>query len=125
MGVEPYLIRSSVIAVVAQRLVRTICQKCKEEYVSQDYSDDSRHIKSYKGKGCRECRNTGFRGRTGLFEVITLDENIRELVVAKTPVEIIREAARKSGARSLREEGLRKARDGITTVEEVLRVTPS
>ena len=124
MGVEPFLISSSVIGVVAQRLVRTICPKCKEEHISPGLSDN-KEIKSYKGRGCKECRNTGYKGRTGLYEIIILDENIKKLIMAKTPASSIKEAVRKCGARSLREEGLSKARAGITTIEEVLRETPT
>lgn len=122
MGIEPFLISSSVIGVVAQRLVRIICPNCKEEYIPRGWSEN-KDIKLYKGQGCKQCKHTGYKGRTGLFEIIVIDEHIRELIMTKTPASLIKEAAAKHGAVSLREDGLSKVETGITSIEEVLRVT--
>ena len=131
MGVEPFLITSTVRAVIAQRLVRTICEKCKEpcqpgkaELEDLGLSDDmAKGMKFYKGKGCSECNNSGYRGRTGLYELFILDDNIKELVVKRTSSSVVRDAARKAGMKTLREYGLGKVLEGATTVEEVLRET--
>ena len=131
MGVEPFLITSTVRAVIAQRLVRRICEKCKEpcqpgkaELEDLGLSDDmAKGMKFYKGKGCSECNNSGYRGRTGLYELFILDDNIKELVVKRTSSSVVRDAARKAGMKTLREYGLGKVLEGATTVEEVLRET--
>ena len=104
MGVEPFLISSSVIGVLSQRLVRTICSECK-------------------GKGCNVCLQTGLKGRLGIFELMIPDEQIRELITAKTSADQIRKAAIKAGMQLLRENGQEKVNNGITTTEEVMRVT--
>ncbi len=104
MGVEPFLISSSVIGVLSQRLVRTICGGCK-------------------GKGCKECLQTGLRGRIGIFELMIPDENIRELITAKASADQIRKTAIEAGMQLLRKDGKEKVNDGITTKEEVVRVT--
>jgi len=132
MGVEPFLVSSSVIGVLAQRLVRTICKDCKEEYVPTEEElkdigllDEPRttNIKFYKGKGCAKCMNTGYKGRIGIFELMILDDSIRNLVIGKVPTEEIRKKAIASGMTTLKEEGIQKIKEGITTAEEVLRVT--
>jgi len=125
------LITSTVRAVIAQRLVRRICEKCKEpcqpgkaELEDLGLSDDmTKGMKFYKGKGCSECNNSGYRGRTGLYELFILDDNIKELVVKRTSSSVVRDAARKAGMKTLREYGLGKVLEGATTVEEVLRET--
>jgi type II secretory ATPase GspE/PulE/Tfp pilus assembly ATPase PilB-like protein len=130
MHVEPFLISSSIIGVIAQRLVRVICKNCKEEYtpskeiidmLSQEKEID-RNIKLYRGKGCPLCKNTGYLGRTSIFEIILLDEEIRSLIVSKASSSVIKETALKKGMKTLRDSGLEKAINGITTIEEVLRV---
>ncbi len=129
MGVEPFLISSSVIGVVAQRLVRTICLRCKEEYTPSpellakvDWSDKE-DLKLYRGKGCQECKHTGYKGRTGLFEIIVVDAEIRKLIMTKVAANSIKEVVRKAGVKSLQSEGLDKVLTGVTTIEEVLRET--
>jgi len=104
MGVEPFLISSSVIGALSQRLVRTICAECK-------------------GKGCKGCLQTGFRGRIGIFELLIPSEKIRGLITAKTSADEIRKAAIEAGMQLLREDGQKKVESGITTIQEVMRVT--
>ncbi|MBI5044262.1 MAG: type II secretion system ATPase GspE [Nitrospirae bacterium] len=129
MGIEPFLIASSLMIVVGQRLVRKVCQKCKrvykptEELIKELGIPDSKDITFVEGAGCQDCRGTGYSGRIALFEVLVIDEDIRNLIVAKASSTTIRTAAFKTGFTGLREEGLDKAIKGITTLEEVLRVT--
>ena len=136
MDVETFLISSSVIGVIAQRLVRVICEKCKEEYIpgkdvlkgldikanSNSDGNDDGEVKLYRGKGCSFCKNTGYYGRTSIYELVVLDEEIRELIISKASSNIIKEAAIKKGMKTLKDSGLEKALQGITTIEEVLRV---
>jgi general secretion pathway protein E/type IV pilus assembly protein PilB len=129
MGVEPFLISSSVEAVLAQRLVRTICRNCKEEFVPEqpellpaDFGY-KRGEKLWRGRGCRDCLNTGYAGRRGVFELLILDDEIREMVVNRKSASQILPVARKNGLRLLREDGWRQVRNGLTTPEEVLRAT--
>ncbi len=129
MGVEPYLVASSLEAVLAQRLVRVLCPHCKQP----DNSATAQIRKAklgiavektiYKSVGCRECRNTGFFGRHAIFEWMDTDEDIRRLVLSNASTDQIREAARKQGMKMLAEDGWRLVRAGITTIEEVLSVT--
>jgi len=129
MGVEPYLVASSLEAVLAQRLVRVLCTHCKQP----DNSPTAQTLKAklgipantiiYKSIGCRECRNTGFFGRHAIFEWMDTDQEIRQLVLQSASTDQIRAAARKQGMKSLAEDGWRLVRQGITTVEEVLSVT--
>jgi general secretion pathway protein E/type IV pilus assembly protein PilB len=129
MGVEPYLVASSLEAVLAQRLVRVLCTHCKQP----DNSPTAQTLKTklgipanttiYKSVGCRECRNTGFFGRQAIFEWMDTDQEIRQLVLQNASTDQIRAAARKQGMKSLAEDGWRLVRQGITTVEEVLSVT--
>jgi general secretion pathway protein E/type IV pilus assembly protein PilB len=129
MGVEPYLVASSLEAVLAQRLVRVLCTHCKQP----DNSPTAQTLKVklgipanttiYKSIGCRECRNTGFFGRHAIFEWMDTDQEIRQLVLQSASTDQIRAAARKQGMKSLAEDGWRLVRQGITTVEEVLSVT--
>jgi len=128
MGVEPFLVSSTLAAAMAQRLVRTICQECKEAYEPdrEQLPPDFKlapGAKLYRGAGCRKCRDTGFRGRTGLFELVTIDDDLREKIMGRVAAgEIIRTAV-KNGLRVLREDGWMKVRAGITTPQEVMRST--
>ncbi|MBM3860100.1 MAG: type II/IV secretion system protein [Verrucomicrobia bacterium] len=129
MGVEPYLVASSVEAVLAQRLVRVLCEQCKQP----DTSPAAQAFKAkvgipadvtiYKSVGCRECRNTGFLGRHAIFEWLDTDTEIRKLVLQNASTDQLRDAARRGGMSTLAEDGWRLVRAGITTVEEVLSVT--
>ncbi|MBL7158291.1 MAG: Flp pilus assembly complex ATPase component TadA [Candidatus Omnitrophica bacterium] len=129
MGVEPFLITSSLILVVAQRLVRRICLNCREEYKITDETARKLKLKAgvkrvaYHGKGCKECRSTGYRGRVGLAETLVLSPKIRELVMKKAQEYEIKAASRREGMTTLRENGIEKALRGETTLEEILRVT--
>ncbi len=128
MRIEPFLISSSVIGVLAQRLVRVICEKCKEEYppppeiLKELDLDQNNQVKLYRGAGCPLCKDTGYYGRTSIYEILELDERIRSLILSKTSSDIIKEESIKKGMKTLRESGLEKALQGITTIEEVLRV---
>lgn len=127
MGVEPFLISSSVIGILAQRLVRVICKHCKEKYTPSAEMLKDIGVKSaalfYKGKGCEDCKNTGYMGRIGIFEFLRMSEEVRKMVVAKASADEIKRKAVEEGMRSLREDGLDKVKRGITTIEEILRVT--
>jgi general secretion pathway protein E len=132
MGIEPYLISSSVVAVMAQRLLRVICPECKRPYTPDEQvlslwgnSNKVSVIEGqlYKGPGCENCLDTGYLGRTGIFELLVIDDNIKELISKRSGSHIIKEAAIEKGMSTLREDGLRKALAGETTLEEVCRVT--
>jgi type II secretory ATPase GspE/PulE/Tfp pilus assembly ATPase PilB-like protein len=131
MGVEPYLINSSLICVVAQRLVRKICTHCKEEYVVKPEVlaslklklDTSKEVKFFRGKGCTNCFNMGYIGRIGIAEVLILSSSIRNLILAKAQEHLIKQKAREEGMRTLREDGISQVLKGVTTIEEILRVT--
>ncbi|MBI2495453.1 MAG: Flp pilus assembly complex ATPase component TadA [Candidatus Omnitrophica bacterium] len=127
MAVDRFLIASSVIGILAQRLVRVICPRCKESYRATAQRASEIQLKEgtvlFRGKGCAACRQSGYKGRIGIFEVMAVTEAIKDLLIAKTPDHELREAARKAGMRTLREDGFAKALAGVTTVEEVLRVT--
>ncbi|MCS7201191.1 MAG: type II secretion system ATPase GspE [Dictyoglomus sp.] len=132
MGIEPFLISSSLLGAVAQRLVRKICPNCKTSYeptseeleiLESHLHIDVKNITLYKGKGCSNCNNRGYKGRTAIHEVMVIDDDIRELILKKVSKETIREAARRKGMNTLREDGLFKVLEGITTIEEVMRVT--
>jgi general secretion pathway protein E len=127
MGIEGFLVSSSLIGVLAQRLVRMICPVCKEPFKPQHELVDKLHLKdneeTYHGKGCDECRHTGYRGRTGIFEFMVIDSELRQLILERSSADIIRKKAVANGMHVLRENGWEKVRQGITTVEEVLRVS--
>jgi len=129
MGLEPYLVASSLEVVVAQRLVRLICPKCKEETPKGDIDllrsefGDLVPQKLYRGRGCRNCQNTGYRGRTGIFELMLCNDEIRSLILERAPSHEIRKVAIKDGMRNLREDGWRLVAEGRTTIEEVFRNT--
>jgi len=131
MGVESYLMASTVEAIVSQRLVRMLCQQCKEEYTPSQEElrklgvsiGEIKDSKLYKAKGCPACNNIGFIGRTGLFEIMVLNEELRELIGEKAITSKVRAAALKSGMKTLRDDGIDKIKRGITTIEEVLRET--
>jgi len=130
MGIEPFLVSASLSGVLAQRLVRVICHRCKEPCDPQvglleDAELHKLEDKStfYKGAGCSACNQTGYKGRTGIFELMTVTEDIREAMLHKPTARQLYELAREAGLRTLREEGIRRAAEGITTLEEVVRVT--
>jgi general secretion pathway protein E len=122
MGVENYLITSSLVSVLAQRLVRTICKKCIVS-VGREYSPFGVQVETFRGAGCPECNGTGYRGRMGIFELMELNEEIRRLIMANADASQITKAAKANGMRQLREDGWEKIGLGVTTSEEVMRVT--
>ncbi len=131
MGIEPFLITSSVIGIMAQRLVRVICNNCKEEYIPDNelllnigiIPEMAEGKKFYRGKGCPDCFNTGYKGRTGLFELMILDETLKNLILKTSDSNAIMHQAVKKGMIPLRRDGAQKVLDGITSIEEVFRVT--
>ena len=128
MGVEPYLVSSTLVGSMAQRLVRKVCPKCKVPYEPEHahLPKDFRYVPGeilHRGTGCDHCRRTGFRGRLGLYELMTLNEEIAEKITERAPTPKVVAAARKDGLRLLREDGWLKVRQGITTVDEVLTNT--
>jgi type IV pilus assembly protein PilB len=131
MGVKPFLVATSIMGVMAQRLVRTLCKNCKEPYTPDAKTVkalglDDEYISSHEwihGAGCDECNGTGYKGRKGIFEIMTVNDEIRNLVYQSASSDEIRRVARKAGMGTLRQDGLKKAERGITTLEEVLRVT--
>ena len=130
MGVEPFLVASSLIGIMAQRLVRTICEKCKEEYVpSPALIKRSKLLyqagktKVFQGKGCEYCNRTGYKGRTTITELLVPNERIKELIIEKAPTSVIKNEAMKQGMRTLRQDGLAKVLCGTTTLSEVIRVS--
>ncbi len=131
MNVEPFLISDSLVLVVAQRLVRRLCKKCMEEHkiapealVDIGYPpEDAEKIKPYKAKGCSLCSDTGYKGRVGLFETMQVTNEIKDLILAKSQPKDIKKVAIRNGMTSLRKSGLAKIKDGVTSIEEVLRET--
>jgi general secretion pathway protein E/type IV pilus assembly protein PilB len=128
MGIEPFLVASTVEGVMAQRLVRTICKDCKEEYEPHEWPADFPHEgtgrpKLWHGKGCRACRQSGFRGRTGIYELMVTGDSIRDMVVQRVNASVVRKQALKEGMITLRQDGWRKVQQGVTTIDEVARVT--
>jgi type IV pilus assembly protein PilB len=131
MGVEPFLVSSSLIMTVAQRLVRCICPDCKEPIEMPPEAlvdlgvpeEEVYDFKCYKGKGCSKCSNIGYRGRLSLFEVMPTTDEIQELTLRRAPANELKRAAIQSGMRTLRQSGIAKIKQGVTTIEEVLRVT--
>lgn len=122
MGVENYLLTSSIVAILAQRLVRRICQSCKE-LAGETTSYDGSTVPVYKGRGCEKCSGTGYHGRIAIFELMQLNEEIRRLIMRNEDASILNEAARRNGMKNLREDGWHKVATGMTTAEEVIRVT--
>jgi len=131
MGVEPFLISATVIGIMAQRLARKICANCKEPYkvpaeelrrfgFVPEHADQE--VTLFRGRGCEVCRQKGFKGRIGLYELMTVNEEIAELVVRRAPLADIKEAAKANGMKEMREDGLRKVLEGVTTPDEVMRV---
>ena len=128
MGVEPYLIGAAINMILAQRLVRKVCPKCREAY------DPPRQLrktlermgygmdKFFKGVGCRKCRNTGYSGRVGIHEILTIGDELRDAIVASATVADLRRIGMQSGMVTLRHDGFRKVREGLTTVEEIIQI---
>jgi type IV pilus assembly protein PilB len=127
MEIEPFLLGSAVVGVLAQRLVRALCPSCRTAYTPTSaqcaeigLAEEPAKYVLFRGTGCHECRETGYKGRVPIFEIMSVSESIRELVVSRASADEIRRQAKKEGMRDLREYGLRKAIQGVTSVEEVL-----
>ncbi|HKR14128.1 MAG TPA: type IV-A pilus assembly ATPase PilB [Pyrinomonadaceae bacterium] len=131
MGIEPFLVATSVNLIQAQRLIRRICKDCKQEHQTPAEAlmevgftaDEAKTLKTYKGKGCTTCNNTGYKGRIGLYEVLEITDEIRELILIGASALELRKKAVDDGMITLRESGLHKIRAGVTTIEEVVRET--
>jgi len=131
MGIEDYLLSSTVIGILAQRLVRVICPSCQESYRLDESlskqvgvsSEEVSKLSLVKPRGCVECGFTGYRGRTGIFEYLRVTDEVRTLILQKKDSSVIKERARKRGMRTLREDGWLRVKEGKTTVQELLRVT--
>jgi type IV pilus assembly protein PilB len=131
MGIEPFLLSATLETIVAQRLVRTICLKCKAPYQPSEEeklslglgSRDMTNQQFYYGKGCDVCKNTGYKGRTAIFEIMTITEALRDLIIAKASANQLRSTAQRTGMRTLRDAGIQKVLAGLTTIDEVVRET--
>jgi len=131
MGVEPFLVAASTNMILAQRLARKICNSCKEEITVPRQAlvdvgfapDESKGLSCYQGKGCMECNDTGYRGRVALYEVMPITEDIKDAILQGASVNEMKELGRKHGMKTLREAGLQKIREGMTTIPEIMRVT--
>ena len=131
IGIKPFLVASALRAAMAQRLVRAICEKCREEHIPTDrerkmLGNMARNIdnmKMFKGAGCSVCNKSGYKGRKGLFEIFTVDETVQRMIFDKVPTTQLRARVREMGMRTLREDGMLKVASGMTTLEEVLRAT--
>jgi len=129
MGAEPFLVASSVTLVLAQRLVRRICEKCKipvdasPEIAEKLGLDSGKTVVGYKGMGCPSCNFTGYKGRIALFEIMSISEKLSQLITDKSTASVIRRQAREEGMLTLREDGIEKITQGVTSIEEVLKET--
>jgi len=131
MGIEPFLVASALNIICAQRLVRLICPSCKEEYQAPlelinalgISEEEMESLVLYRGKGCKNCSNTGYKGRNGLYEVMDNTPAIQELILSGATASELRKVARREGMLTLREAGIKKLKEGKTTIEEVLRET--
>jgi type IV pilus assembly protein PilB len=131
MGIEPFLISATVVGILAQRLGRKICSECKEAYEvpATDLhrfgfkpDDPDQMVQLWRGTGCDNCRHTGYKGRIGFYELLRMNAEIAEMVVRRSPLQDLKEAAKANGMHELREDGLQKVLAGQTTPEEVMRV---
>jgi type IV pilus assembly protein PilB len=131
MGIEPFLISSAVILILAQRLIRKVCMDCREPIKVHPQllldlgvsPDEVRSFSVYKGKGCPICNNTGYKGRLGLYEVMPMKDEIKELVLSHASTSEIKKEAIRLGMKTLRQSGILKIKNGLTTIEEILRST--
>jgi type IV pilus assembly protein PilB len=131
MGIEPFLISSAIILILAQRLIRKVCTECREPIKVHPQllidlgipPDEVKSIQVYKGKGCSLCNNTGYKGRVGLYEVMPMKEEVKELVLSRASTSEVKKEAIRLGMKTLRQSGIAKIREGVTTIEEVLRST--
>jgi type IV pilus assembly protein PilB len=133
LGVEPFLLTATIEGIVAQRLVRKICERCKVTFGPTELQlmelgltpDDVKGKKFYYGRGCDRCNNTGYRGRIAMFEIMMFNDEIRELIMNQASTNVLRAAAQRAGMHLLRENGLAAIYDGSTTIDEVVKETIS
>ena len=131
LGLEPYMVTATLEAVIAQRLVRRVCTNCRAEFEPTEEAlwqldltlEEVRGRTFYFGKGCDQCNNTGYRGRRGIFEIMRLDDALKDLILKQSSTNVVRDEAKKRGMRTLRDSGLMAIYDGITTIEEVVKAT--
>ncbi len=130
MGIEPFLVSSSVQAILAQRLIRTLCPDCKQDYVPENVElweigleQTQPPLKLFKANGCTKCMNTGYKGRSGIFEFLNVTDNIQSMMLKTSESHQLRQQAIQEGMRTLRQDGVRMVLSGLTTIDEVLRVT--
>jgi type IV pilus assembly protein PilB len=131
MGVEPFLISSTLVGVLGQRLIRRVCSACRAEYDPDDREltlirrtrEDLVGHKLWRGRGCEMCNNTGYRGRVGIFELLSVSSDIQSMINRRVPTQSIRERAIEQGMQTMREDGIKQVLEGVTTVEEVLKHT--
>ena len=131
MGIEPFLVTATLEGIVAQRLIRKICEHCKTPFEPSESQlmelgltpEDVKGKQFYYGKGCQRCNNTGYRGRTGIFEIMTFNDEIRELIMNHASTNVLRTASQRAGMRLLRDAGLAALYDGVTTIDEVVKET--
>ncbi len=133
LGLEPFLVTATLEGIVAQRLVRKICQSCKAEYTPAEEQlmelelrpEDVQGRRFWYGKGCEVCNNTGYRGRQGIYEIMLLDDEMRDMIIKHASTQVLRMEAKRRGMRTLRQSGLLAIYDGITSIEEVVKETIS
>jgi type IV pilus assembly protein PilB len=129
MGIEPYLVAGSLLLVCAQRLMRRICKKCKESYIVTDEEvemskgDIKPGTTLYRGKGCDICEGTGYKGRTGVYEILSMNKRLRSLLIKGASTEELKKTAVETGMRTLRQDAIEKALTGVSTIEEVVATT--
>jgi type IV pilus assembly protein PilB len=131
LGLEPFLVTATIEGIVAQRLVRKICNNCRTEYTPSEEQlmelelrpENVAGKKFFYGKGCDVCNNTGYKGRLGLYEIMMLDDEMREMIIQHASTQVLRVEAKKRGMRTLRQCGILSIYDGITSIEEVVRET--
>jgi type IV pilus assembly protein PilB len=131
LGIEPFLVTATLEGIIAQRLVRKICEQCKTPFQPTESQlmelgltpDEVKGKQFYYGAGCSRCNNTGYKGRTGLFEIMTFNDEICELIMNHASTNVLRTASQKAGMRLLRDAGLSAIYNGVTTIDEVVKET--
>jgi type IV pilus assembly protein PilB len=127
MGIEPFLVSSALVGVIAQRLVRKLCSECKEEYIPDAIEKDALEVREdiniFKPVGCEYCNNTGYKGRIAVYEIMTITKKLKDMIAANSNSNVLKQTALSEGMITLRANCMRLVKEGITSVEEMLRVT--